>query len=90
MTGNALAKRTDRFMETMIDDEAVVMDLESGAFFSLSGSALSIWAAIDGSRDRDAVVATVASEYGLAGEELAADVDAFIAQLTENGFVSAG
>ena len=53
----AIAKDHARFVETVIDDEIVVMQLDSGDFFSLSGSARAIWEAIDGTRDEAAICA---------------------------------
>lgn len=78
---SALVKRADRFVETEIDGETVVMELETGDFFSLSGSALSIWQLIDGTRDRTALVAAVAAEYCVTEAQLAGEIDAFVADL---------
>lgn len=83
-------KRTDRFVETEIDGEAVVMELETGDFFSLSGSALSIWQMIDGTRDRASLLAAVAAEYGASAGEVASDVDEFVADLVAAQLVEGG
>lgn len=84
-----LAKDPARFVETRIDDEAVVMNLDSGDFFSLEGTARAIWELIDGSRDRAAVVAALAESYGGPPEAIAADVDAFLAELHAAGLLAA-
>ncbi len=83
-----LVKCTDRFTETTIDDEAVVMDLESGSFFSLSGSALAIWELIDGTRDKAAVLAALRQVYAAPEADLVADVDQFVGDLAAAGLVS--
>ncbi len=83
-------KRADRFVETEIDGETVVMELESGDFFSLSGSALSIWQMIDGTRDKPSLVAAVAAEYRVAEAELAPEIDAFVADLKAAKLVEGG
>jgi len=87
---SALVKRVDRFVETEIDGETVVMDLETGDFFSLSGSGLSIWLLIDGTRDRASLLAAVAAEYQGAEADLAGDVDAFVADLKAAKLVEGG
>ncbi|WP_295634161.1 PqqD family protein [Novosphingobium sp.] len=87
---SALVKRADRFVETEIDGETVVMELESGDFFSLSGSALSIWQMIDGTRDKPSLVAAVAAEYRVAEAELAPEIDAFVADLKAAKLVEGG
>lgn len=86
MTG-LLTKATERFSETTIDTETVVMNLDSGDFFSLSGTARAIWLLIDGTRDRAALVAALANEYAVTSQEVAADVDAFLAQLGSAGLI---
>ncbi len=85
-----LAKRPGAFNETAIEDEVVVMHLESGEFFSLTGSAAAIWKLIDGTRSRDAVLTVLAAQF--AGEDevrIAADLDDFLAQLRAAGLVEA-
>lgn len=79
MTG-ILIKRTERFVETDIDDEIVVMDLASGNFFSLKDSALEIWRLIDGTRDSAAIVAALAAAYAVPEGDIAPDVAAFLDQ----------
>lgn len=87
---SALVKRADRFVETEIDGEMVVMELETGDFFSLSGSALSIWQLIDGTRDRASLAAAVAAEYQLTESQLAGEIDAFVADLQAAKLVEGG
>ena len=60
----AIRKQLDGITETEIDDEIVVMRLDNGEFFALSGTAAAAWRLIDGNRDRRALLAALASEYG--------------------------
>ncbi len=85
---SALAKRPDRFAETDVDDEIVVMRLENGEFFSLAGTAAATWRLIDGTRDKAALVAALAAEYDADQATIATDVDEFLANLTEMGLVA--
>jgi len=85
---NALVKRNDRFTEADIDDEIVVMRLDNGEFFSLSGTSAAIWRLIDGSRDRRALVAALTADYGAEESEIAADVDALLVQLRDTGLLA--
>ena len=84
-----LAKAADRFSETAIDDEIVVMSLESGDFFSLTGTAQAIWLLIDGTRTRAALLADLAAEFVCTEAELSEDLDAFLAQLETAGLLAA-
>ena len=83
-----LTKAHGRFSETTIDDEIVIMSLDNGDFFSLSGTSAAVWGLIDGSRDRAALISQLATEYDVATEAMAGDVDAFLAQLSMAGFLA--
>ncbi len=85
-----LTKQSDRFSETAIDDEVVVMSLESGDFFSLTGTARAIWRLIDGTRDRAALLSELAQQHDCQVTEIADDVDAFLDQLNQAGLLAAG
>lgn len=83
-----LTKAEDSFNETEIDDEILVMSLDSGDFFSLTGTARSIWQLIDGTRGRDDLVAALAAEYAADPAAITGDVDAFIGQLRGAGLLA--
>ncbi len=82
-----LAKRRDAFSETAIDGEVVLLNLADGTFFSLTGTAAEIWPMIDGSRGRADLLTELAELHGEAEAAIAADLDAFLAQLAEAGFL---
>lgn len=84
----AITKLKDRFTEADIDEEIVVMRLDNGEFFGLSGTAAAIWRLIDGQRDRADLVAALIREYSGRQEEIAADVDELLAQLREAGLLA--
>lgn len=89
-TGKVITKAQANFSETAIDDEIVVMHLVSGEFFSLTGTGRSLWLLIDGARNRDAIVAAAAEQYGRKPADIAAETDEFLAGLTAAGFLEAG
>jgi pyrroloquinoline quinone biosynthesis protein D len=87
---HAIRKAEGRISETAIDDEIVVMSLDSGDFFSLTGTSRAIWQLIDGTRDRAALAAELGKLYDAPAPQLAGGVDAFIqtlldAQLLDHG-----
>lgn len=85
----ALTKRKDRFTEADIDQEIVIMRLDNGEFFSLSGTAAAIWRLIDGMRDRQALLAALSDEFDTGHADLEADLDAFLAELRGTGLLAA-
>lgn len=84
---SALAKRSDRFTETDIDEEIVVMRLDNGEFFSLAGTAAVTWRLIDGTRDRGALLAALADDYDVGEASIESDVDEFLQQLKDGGLI---
>lgn len=75
------AKRLGRFVETTIDDETVIMDLESGDFLAVGGTGLEIWRRIDGTRDTAAIAAELSAEYDADLAAVRSDVDRFVEEL---------
>jgi pyrroloquinoline quinone biosynthesis protein D len=84
----AIAKLTDRFTEADIDDEIVVMRIDNGEFFSISGSGTTIWRLIDGTRDREDLLEALSDDFGGDGVDIAADVDDFLLLLRETGLLA--
>jgi len=83
-----ITKLTDRFTEADIDQEIVIMRLDNGEFFSLSGTATKLWRLIDGTRDEEAIVVAAASEYSADESEIAADVHEFVGCLRAMGLLA--
>ena len=83
-----IAKLSGHFSETMIDDEVVVMSLDSGDFFSLTDTSKEIWQLIDGTRSRDAIIGELVQAYEDNSEAISVDVDDFLNRLRESGFIA--
>lgn len=83
-----LTKAHDRFSETAIDDEIVVMNLDTGDFFSLEGTGRAAWLLIDGTRDLPGIVAVLAEQFAAPRAVMAADLEIFVAELGRAGLVA--
>ena len=83
-----LVKQWNRFSETAVDGEVILLNLDDGSFFSLSGTAATIWPMIDGTRDRDDLLAELGEVYDAPAAVIARELDAFLAQLSVAGFVA--
>lgn len=84
----AIVKLTDRFAEAGIDEEIVVMRLDTGEFFELSESSAAIWRLIDGKRDKEAVISALARGFAGKRADIVADVDEILMQLREMGLLA--
>lgn len=90
MTGSAIRKIAGRFSESAIDDEIVLMRLDNGDFFSLSGTSRLIWELIDGERDLAQIGAMAAAQYAVPATTIADDIADFVSALIEAGLVAQG
>lgn len=70
-----------------LDGEVLVLDLRSSLYFGMTGTGARIWRLIEAGEDRDAILATLAREYGVGAEAIEGDVDAFLADLIDRGLV---
>lgn len=59
----ALRKLTQNFVATQVDDEILIVDLDGGELFSLSGTARTVWEAIDGTRTESDLALLMASRH---------------------------
>lgn len=82
-----IRKRPDQYSETAIEEEIVVMSLDSGTFFSLTGTARTIWELLDRHPDRSELLTELARAHGADKAAIAPDLDQFVAALGEAGLV---
>jgi hypothetical protein len=71
---------------TMVDDEAVVVDIPRRRFIGLNPSASFIWARI-GSASEDEIAAELADAFEVDALRARDDVRAFVARLRDRGFL---
>ena len=83
-----ITKRPDQFSESAIDDEIVLMSLDSGTFFSLSGTGRTIWELLDRHAERTALITELASTYNHDEASITAELDEFVAALEQAGLVA--
>ncbi len=85
-----LRKLTANFVETEIDDEVLLVDLDGGELFSLSGTARATWKLIDGERSLAAIVDALEDEFAAPAEIIARDVDALVQELDSAALIALG
>jgi pyrroloquinoline quinone biosynthesis protein D len=85
-----IRKRSNDFTETEVDGEVIVLHLGTGDFFSLTGTGREIWRLIDGTRDREAVLAALAAGYETEETGMAGEVDGFLSELRNAGLLGDG
>ena len=74
-------------MSRLVDDETVILDLESGMYFGLDGVGKRIWEAVaEGKTLRD-IAATISSEFEVEEAQALNDIFEFTADLVERGLL---
>ncbi len=71
------------------DDEVVVLDIVQGTYFTLNGWIVEAWPALRAAQPLAAIAAEVARHHGRPGEEIAAELEAVVGELTAAGILVA-
>jgi hypothetical protein len=71
-----------------LDDEVIAINLETGAYFALDGTAADAWTLAAAGSSTDDIVTALAARYEKAPATIPADVSAFVAELVEQGLAS--
>ena len=83
-----IRKATETYAATELDDELVLMNIDSGRFFALKGTGLSIWNLIDGKRDANAIADALIQTYEVDHTTCLAEVERFLGEMAGAGFVA--
>lgn len=83
-----IVKQAGRFSETTIDDEIVVMRLDNGEFYSLTGTGAAIWRMIDGTRGRAELIDALAQEFLGDRQQIGMEAEQFLGELEEAGLIA--
>ena len=86
--GGAFRMNEPAVVADVIDDETIIMNLESGDYFSLNSSGGAVWQLLVSGLRRDQILTALSERYG--GVPTAAEVDAFVARAIEFGLVVPG
>lgn len=70
-----------------VDDETVVVDLGTGSYFSLRGSAQVIWSALERGLDVPGVVDEVSGRFQGSPDEIGPLVESFVSKLAEDRLI---
>jgi PqqD family protein of HPr-rel-A system len=77
----------DNVVYEVLDDEAVILNLESGVYFTLDPVATRIWSLIAERADRAAIRRAMLEEFDVDGAVLDADLDRVLSQLSDRGLI---
>jgi hypothetical protein len=76
-----LPKRREGLAAQVVGGEAVLLDIESGEYFSLNPVGSRIWELCDGTRSTVEIVSVVCDEYDVAQDVVSADTEEILGEL---------
>ena len=71
----------------IIDNEAVILDLESGVYYSLNEVGATIWSLCDGNRSIKGITTAICEEFEVEKEMAEKDILELLNDLTREGLV---
>jgi hypothetical protein len=71
----------------VIDGEAIVVNLETGAYYSLQGAGSLVWTLVSAGASRADIVAGIAGAYSGSAAEIAQGVDRLLEDLLNQGLI---
>ena len=72
---------------TELDQETILMSIDAGAYYGLEGPARAIWDHLATPLTFSALVDRLVTEYNVAPETCAADVEQFLAEMEREGLI---
>lgn len=81
---------TENVVVQSIQNEVVLVNLESGIYYALNGSAAVIFSALDSGCSQDELINYISNLYAENAEPLKADIDQFVNQLLDESLLVAG
>ena len=82
-----IAMRRDEIIWRIVDNEALLLDTDSGNYFCLSESGTKIWNLLEENKSVDEIARIFANEYQIDVETAKSDILQFIEQLQENKII---
>lgn len=73
----------------VFDDEVVILDMKSGAYFSLRGAGVDVWKLIEANASVAMISEALGERYEAPSSEIATALDSLLGELAESGLVVA-
>jgi hypothetical protein len=79
--------RSDEYLHHEVDNEIVMMNINSGLYISLNETGKSIWLILEEPKSLDEIMENLAVEYNVTAEQLKKDTVPFIEKLVEKKII---
>jgi hypothetical protein len=82
-----LAVNSAKVVHETIDEEVVIINLDTGVYYSLTDSGLEVWRGIEAGVSRETLIEALASGYGVEREVVAEPTGELLDQLLQEGVI---
>ena len=87
MASGTISINEGRVVHETVDDEVIIIDLETGSYFSLTKSAADLWPAIVEGTTKDRLTAKMTAVYDASPSDIEASIASFLAPLNEEEII---
>ena len=88
ITSKTVLEKTEAFVQSDVDDETVLMNLDDGKFSSLSAVGQRIWQLIDGKAPVSQICEALTDEFDVDAKACESETLAFLGNLQERGLIA--
>lgn len=81
------AQATTRITHDVLDGEVLVIEESTGTYYSMSGTAATVWVVIGDGRSVDAIADAVGTHHATDADRVRPDIDAYLDELLTNGLI---
>ena len=78
-----IMRRADHVVWKVLDEKAILLNLESGAYFEINPIGLKIWKELDGHTSLGEIARSVSKEFVVEEKRAAADLGDFVDELKQ-------
>ena len=80
-------KASSNHLYSEIDDEAVILDLNSGVYYGLNDVGVDIWRWLQEAQSKEQILSLLLDEYEVSRQQAEEDVEAIFTQFLETGLI---
>jgi trimethylamine:corrinoid methyltransferase-like protein len=88
MKNESIVKRGEDTPWNIVDDEVVLLNLDSGHYYSLNESGRRVWELLDGENTIPDIINTICEEFDVEQQEAAKDINTLIDELLKEKLAS--
>lgn len=90
VSDSVVSKDPSQIISRTVDDEALIIHLSSGSYYSLNAVGTRVWESIDGLRTAGEVAEIIHQEYDFDFATVETEVMSLLADLVQEGLVQVG